>query len=801
MKVPFSWLKEFIPTEESPETIGKKLTLIGLEVDAIDPLPLPFEGVVVGFIEETSPHPEADRLTVAKVSDGKETFQVVCGAPNCRKGMKTAFAKIGAVLEGESKEKPFKIKKSKLRGVESFGMLCAPDELGLSDSHDGIMELPEELETGKDLKEIYGDLIFDISLTPNLSHCQAVYGVAREYAAISGLALKGYPRFPIKKNTDQRLPIHIDVASPGLCPRYTGCVLTGIQVGPSPEWLTRKLEAAGVRSINVVVDVTNLVMMELGQPMHAFDYDKLAGQTLKIDTLKASQNMKTLDGQDREIHQGTLCIFDSEKPIAIAGVMGGETTEVSETTTTIVLESAYFNPSHVRKSGKEHHISTESSKRFERGTDPNNPILGLERAVDLICALTGAKVASDPIDICSQTFESKKIPCSIARINALLGTKLAHSEIEAIFHRLGFAFCPEDGKYVVSVPTYRIDLHEEIDLVEEVGRIYGYDNIPYHHARFTPSALNHSPVYLFESKIREKLLGEGLQECLNCDLISPEDAMQLMEGEIALDEMIQVLNPSSVEQSCLRPSLLPGILQALKHNTYHGNSDFWGFEIGKIHLRENGHFKEEETIGIFLTGKRSPTNWSVKGENGDFFDLKGIVENLFEALGMEKVDFAPSKHACFHPGQQAWATFGDSKLGTLGRLHPRIQKMWDLPHPIYFAELSLQELHSCIRSERKMHPLPVFPGMTRDLTLTLSKSTSAKQLLALFETTPSKLLQTVEILDLFESDKLGKNQHNVTLRFFYRDERKTLKQEVVDKEHERVCKDSLKKLELADQTA
>jgi len=794
MKILLSWLKNFIEIEQSPAQIAKTLTMAGLEVDAIEDLSPGCEGVVVCKVDHVERHPQADKLVIAKVYDGQDTYEVVCGAPNCRPGIKTALAKIGAtVLDDDGK--PFKIKKSKIRGVESSGMLCAPIELGLKGS-EGIIEFADHVKEGIDVAGMYGDVVFDISLTPNLGHCSSVLGVARELSASLDLPLN-HPKNTLKE-TDS-LPIAsqiaVEVQSPEACPRYACRLIKSVKIGPSPEWLSKRLENCGIRSINNVVDVTNYVMLEVGHPLHAFDYQKIAGQRLIIRNASQGELFTTLDGKERVLEKSDLLICDGNKPVALAGVMGGSNSEVSDATTDVLLEAASFDPIAIRKTSKRLGLMTDASKRFERGSDPNILETVLNRSASLIQEIAGGDVCAGIIDIAHKKFPKKKIKCRLSRLNKLLGTHIAVSEVEDMFHRLEME-TTWDGvdEFQVSVPTYRNDIHEEIDLVEEAARIFGYDNIISNSCQFRASIIPHSPIFTFERTMRARLVSEGLQEFLTCDLIGPS-LIEVVQGDNSLPpSTVKVLNPTSVEQSILRTSLLPGLLQVVKYNCDHQNHNIAGFEIGRIHFKENEQYQEQTVAAIILSGKARSQHWDVKALDFDFFDLKGIVENILAELKVPNIAFKSSNLSCLHSGRQAAIYSGDLMIGTIGQIHPAVLRRLDLTQNILFGEINLHDLFQVQSKNHKMQPIPIFPGSERDWTLPLQESVPIADIFKAIDSTRSKFLESASLLDIYRSDKLGAGIKNVTLRFVYRDKEKTIDQEKVDSEHARLVDHVLKSI-------
>lgn len=791
MKIPLSWLKEFIDITQSPEEIAKALTLAGLEVDAVVPVGASFSKVVVAEVLEVEKHPNADKLVVAKVSDGTNTFQVVCGAANCRPHIKTALALVGAVLEEED-GKTFQIKQSKLRGVDSFGMLCAFDELKISGNSEGIIEFESHIPVGQDVQALYADTVFDISLTPNLGHCSSVLGVARELSAAYNLPLKR-PKIDLYEDdfTHIEKEISVLVEDSTKVLRYACRMVKDVTIGESPKWLQDKLMLSGIRSINNVVDITNYVMLSIGNPLHAFDFDTLEDKKIIVTGAVKDEAFITLDNETKNLHEADLVIKDGKKSLAIAGVMGGINSGISDKTKNVLIEAAVFLPGTVRKSSKRHSIQTDSSKRFERGIDPNSLPYALDLAVSLIQKLADGKVVKGMIDVMQKEFPKKIVPCRLNRINDLLGTKLSVSEVEPIFKKLEMN-AKVDGKscFSVEVPTYRNDVQGEIDLVEEVARIYGYDNIPRGLPSYKGSTLPHSPIYLFEKDVRNCLLQEGLQEFLTCDLIGPSALNVVGGSNMKEDAVIQVLNPTSIEQSVLRTSLLPGLLQTIKYNIAHQNHDISCFEIGRIHFKNGDKYQEHSVVAIALTGKRDPYAPLKLNDNVDFYDLKGIIENLLDELGISNITFKESKLLVFHDTRQASIFAGSLEIGSMGEIHPSVQRKLDVSERILFAEISLHDLYPLRKTEVKMTPLPLYPDSVRDWTVTLQEDITYGRVLKAIYEKPFKFLEKVSLVGIYRSEKLGKDLKNMTLRFTYRDLTKTISQADVDAEHELLTKSS-----------
>lgn len=801
MKIPLSWLKEYIDLNMNPAQIAKVLTSGGVEVEAIHSYTPGFKKIVVGKVHSVQKHPEADKLSIATVTDGLETYQVVCGAPNCRAGIKTAFAVVGATLTDDS-GKTYQVKPAKLRGIQSFGMLCSPHELGFSEDHDGIIEFAEHIPEGSDVAEMYADAVFEIALTPNLGHCASVLGIARELSALLGIPYR-IPQTTAKEEARQPLfdQVKVSVQNEEDCPRYACRLVNNVKVGSSPDWLKKKIEACGLRPINSVVDSANFVLMQLGHPLHAFDLERIEGREVIVRNAKEREEIVALDGKTYLLASEDLVISDGKKPIALAGIMGAQNSEVNESTRHVLIESAYFKPKTIRRTSKRLGLTSEASKHFERGADPNAVLFALDQVTNLIQSLAGGEVSSG-IDICAKNFLPLHITCRLDRLNQILGTHFSTSEVESIFRRLEFE-SRWDGQNIfsVKVPTYRADIQSEIDLYEEVARVYGYENIPRVSPNYQGSVLPEASIFLFERKVREQLLKEGLQEFLTCDLIGPSLQNIVRSKTIFPDSMIHVLNPTSVEQSILRTSLLPGLLQVVKYNYDHQNHEISGFEIGRVHFRQYDNYKEQSVAGIVLTGKNRLPHWDQKPREVDFYDLKGILENLFATLGVEKIAFQPSHFDVFHSGRQASLHAGKLEIGWIGEIHPAVQRRLDVPQRILFAEINLHDLYLVTSKDKKMEDIPLYPGSERDWTLTLDEETPIADILTGLRSIASPLLESVELSDLFRSEKIGRNKKNATFHFVYRDTRKTIEQPEVDSEHARIINEALSKYEKSEKNA
>jgi len=795
MKVPLSWLKEYIHLSQSTEEIATALTSMGLEVEGIEQRVLPFEGIVVAKIVDIQPHPNADRLRVTTVFDGKEHLQIVCGANNCQIGMKTALARIGATLP-DSEGKPFKIKKTKLREIDSYGMLCAADELGLPAQGDhGIMALDPDMVEGTDLKEFYSDTILDISLTPNLGHDLSIIGIARELAAKFSLPLH-LPSSSFHEDLTQSIENNatLEVRATELCKRYACRLIKGVHVGPSPDWLKNRLEAAGQKSINNLVDIGNFVMLEIGQPLHFFDADTIERHHIVVEQATHERSFDLLDGTTCQIPAETLLISDQIKPLAIAGVMGGKSSAINNSTANIFIESACFNPTTIRKTNKHLGLHTEAAYRFERGTDPEAVIFALERATSLVEELAGGSACKGALHY-AFLLSPRKIGCRVRRLNAFLGVALSQNEIASLFRRLFMTVSIKDDDYLeVTVPSFRNDLHIEEDLFEEAARLYGYNNIPHSNAKHVSAPFIDAPLFVFEQMIRTKLLSEGLQECLTCDLISPTEARSIIERGMDEHSLIRVLHPSSIDQSVLRPSLLPGMLKVARFNQDHGTADLSLFEIGKIHFCEGGHFKEQLMSAIVLKGKATPYHHFPKIRMVDFFDLKGIIENFLTSLKTPKAAFEPSHFHSFHPFRQAKIMIESTNIGAVGQIHPETLFLLGIKEPVFFAEIDLQQVSQFSAKDWQSTPIPSFPGSERDWTITIRDSLPLGEIFAAIDCVYSPFLRDRFLLDVYQSEQLGTHKKNVTLRFSYLDKEQTIEQATVDREHAKLKEQVAEKL-------
>ncbi|MCH9632732.1 MAG: Phenylalanine--tRNA ligase beta subunit [Chlamydiae bacterium] len=791
MQFSLKWLQDFFKSPLSSNQLEERLTSAGLEVDAITEKKAPFEGVVVALVKETRPHPDADRLCIATVFDGKQNLQVVCGAKNCREGLITALAPIGSILIDKSGKK-HKMKLGVLRGVESNGMLLSPEELGFDEKSEGIIELTGEFEIGSSLKALFEDEILEISFTPNLGHAMSHLGIARETACHFELPYQVKELAPIKASnfkTDDHFKVKINDNEH--CPIYGCRLIKNIKIGPSPVWLKSRLEACGLKSINNVVDATNYILHEIGQPLHAFDADLIAGSQINIEQSKKELTIETLDGVERKIPKGTLLISDIEKPIALAGIIGGANSQVSEKTTHILLEAAHFTPRLIRKVSKNIGLYTEASKHFERGVDPSMVSTALDRATALILESSSGDASVENYITAFDPIVEKVLSCRCSQINKLLGTQISTEEITKIFKRLEFTINKVNEDLIeLKVPTYRNDINLEVDLIEEVARVYGLDKIHTQSAPYSFSELEDGPHYQLEQKLHPLLQQAGLQEVITCDLISPE-MNQLQENS---DKCIAALNYMSKEQSILRTSLLSNHLQILKHNQDHQNLNIHVYEMGKTYLKKGDCFEEEEKLALTLTGRNTPYHWTAKDDKLDFFHLKGIIENLLAPLHTSSIQYSKSDLNTFHPGIQAQITIDNVVIGSFGEIHPSILRKVGLKQPVFFAEILLSPLIPISLKPLELKPIAQFPASERDWTFTCLDELEIGHLIQAITSISSRLLKDVFLLDLYQSEKIGVDKKNVTLRFVYRNDKKTISFEAVEIEHARITSDVQEKM-------
>lgn len=775
-------LQKFFKTSLLSKDLERILTEAGLEVDAVEKKAPSFDGVLVAKVLSKDPHPNADKLCVATVSDGEKEYQVVCGASNCKKNLITAFAPIGATLT-DSSGKTFTLKVSKLRGVESFGMLLSAEELGLDEKSEGIIELTDDYKIGQLLAPYFEDEILEISFTPNLGHAMSHLGIAREISALLNEPYK-IPLFPKPELSSFKTQdkVQVQIENEEDCFSYGCLLIKNVKITESPLWLKAHLASIGVKSINHVVDVTNYILHEIGHPMHAFDFDQIEGAHICVRRAKEKETILALDGQTYHVPKDSLLIYDAKKPIAIAGVMGGQNTQVTFETKNILLEAAHFEPSLIRKTSKKLNLYTESSKHFERGVDGQNVLKALWRAASLISSMGEGEVSKETLIKEVAKKSPKVISCSLKKINQLLGTHLKAGEIVHILERLECEVEESNHLFSVQPPSYRHDLNIDVDLIEEIARVHGLDHIQSSKTSFAFTKQEDSLTYQTEQKLHTLLLQEGLQEVITCDLVSPE--MNQINGSENLQ--ISALNYMSKEQSTLRTSLLANHLQVLKHNQDHQNPDVHIYEIGKVY-RLNGELFEEKThIMISLMGNQAPYHYSNKENDLDFFHLKGILENVLSSITALPFTFKKSQADYLHPGIQAEILSENRYVGICGELHPSFLRKAGLKKTVFVADLELAPIAALSQNIKSFSPISPFPSSERDWTLTCSDNLEIGELFQTIKSLSSPLLKDVFLLDIYRSEKIGAHRKNVTLRFVYRNDKKTISFEAVEIEHSKI---------------
>ena len=790
MKISYNWLKQFIKLPNNPEETGYLLTDLGLEVEGINNFQSVkggLEGIVVGHVLSCIPHPNADRLKLCKIAIGEgEELQIVCGAPNIEAGQNVPVATIGTTLY-DDKGEAWQIKKGKIRGEASNGMVCSESELGLGMSHDGIMVLAQDLTPGTVVAEIFeieNDQVFEIGLTPNRADAMSHWGVARDLKAgyqQQNLSLELITPSVSGFHVDSRslrIPIHVEDSN--LAPRYCGVTISGVTVKESPKWLQNRLKAIGINPKNTIVDATNYVMHELGQPLHAFDAEKIVGNEIHVKTLKVGTKFTTLDGVERELHEEDLMICDTEKPLCIAGVFGGVNSGVSETTTKLFLESAYFNPVSIRKTAKRHGLNTDASFRFERGIDPNITEYALKRVAFLITEISGGEITSEIDDLYFKKIEDFQVFLTFEKVNKLIGQNLEEETIKSILASLDIRVnnVTESGMGL-TIPSYRVDVQREADVIEEILRVYGYNNIE------TGTKLNASisnsgkfEDYKLQNLIANQLVGQGFYETMANSLTSPS-YIKLTE-QLKEEQNVVMLNPLSQDLSVMRQSLLFSGLEAVSYNINRKQADLKLFEFGKTyHNYESGRI-ENKHLSLFVTGSKFAENWNSENSRGSFFYIKGIIERIFERLGILSLKTGEVKADIFSEGISISA--GKSKLVEFGVVKKSITKHFGIQQEVLFADFNWDMVQQAAKSQKTVFKsIPKFPAVKRDFALLVDNKIDYKQIEEIAIQTEKRLLQSVNLFDVYQGEKLPEGKKSYAVSFKFQDEHNTLTDKKVDK--------------------
>jgi len=790
MKISYNWIKQFLKTDWTPEQTSELLTNLGLEVEGLDTyqsIKGGLKGVVVGEVLTCEQHSNADKLKITTVNIGTETpIQIICGAPNVAAGQKVPVATIGTTLYTETGE-AWTIKKGKIRGEESFGMICAEDELGLGKSHDGIMVLDKDTNVGTpcaDLFNIENDQVFEIGLTPNRADAMSHYGTARDLKA--GLQHKDIilelitPSVSAFHVDSRLLKIDVEVVDSELAPRYCGVTISGVKVKESPAWMQHRLKAIGLSPINNIVDATNYVLHDLGQPLHAFDADRISNNRIEVKTVAKGTKFITLDGVERTLHEDDLMICDSTKPLCIAGVFGGIDSGVSDNTTKIFLESAYFNPISVRKTAKRHALNTDASFRFERGIDPNITEYALKRAALLIQEVAGGEITSDVSDSYFNKIEDFQVHITFDKVTKLIGQEIPKETIKSILSSLEIKVnnITETG-LGLTIPAYRNDVQRETDVIEEILRVYGYNNIKTT-TKLNASISNSSKFedYKLQNVIGNQLVAQGFYEIMANSLTTP-NYITLSE-QLKEAHNITMLNPLSKDLSVMRQSLLFSGLEAVSYNINRRRCDLKFFEFGKTYHNYNATRQEYKHLTLLVTGNKTQESWASSQQKSDFFYLKGIIETVLERLGISRYRVTPSKNDAFAEAVQY--SVGKTVLVDFGIVKQKIVKYFDINQHILFADFNWDNIIEVAkRNKIKFTAIAKYPEVRRDFALLLDNKTTFEDIYTIAKKTEKKLLKNVSLFDVYKGKNLPNGKKSYAVSFIFLDENKTLTDKVVDK--------------------
>ena len=801
MKISYTWLRKLLSFNESPEEVASLLTNSGLEVESLEKVELikgGLQGLVVGEILETSKHPDADKLTLTTVDIGQTEFlHIVCGAPNVMKGQKVVVAPVGTTLyplDGE----PFQIKKSKIRGAVSEGMLCAEDEIGLGKNHDGILVLDNQAEKGTKVREYFNvteDIVFEIGLTPNRGDAASHYGVARELATLLNCT-KETENYSANIQVNEHLPepsmtweIKVEVEHRDACQRYCGIVLAGLKIQESPEWLKQTLSAVGIRPINNIVDVTNFVLHETGQPLHAFDAFKIEGKKVIVRGALQDEKIVLLDGSEKKLNENDLVICNEKEPMCLAGIFGGLESSVTNQTHAIFLESAYFKPDYIRKTSKAHGIKTDSSFRFERGTDPDMVCVALKRAVQLILEISGGSIATHMMDYYPVPLEPNRIAFSFKNCFDLIGKEIPKKKVKTILTSLGIKVVTEgsDG-LLLDVPPFKSDVTREADVTEEILRIFGYNNIPASgRFNFSTSPSNSEFSFNLENRIAELLVSMGFNEIMNTSLSNSEYYTE------NVDQIVSVLNPISSELSVLRKNMLFSGLQTVSYNINHKNTDLKLFEFGRVYAK-NSHetanfpFTESLKLSLFVTGRIFDENSSGLNIISDIGAMKAYINTILSRCGIENYKAEPIEHDdTFSYGlllRQKKKT-----IGKIGKISKKTRLALDIKQDVYAAELDWELLKNCfLLNKIEFHEIPKFPSVRRDLALLLDKKITYSEIEEISFATERKLLKEVNLFDVYEGEKIDSSKKSYAISFVFQDSESTLTEQQIEKSIQKLIK-------------
>lgn len=777
MRVSLNWLREFVDFDLSPEQLADHLTMLGLEIESMERLGKDIKNVRVGQIRSIEPHPNADKLTVCQTDVGDDQpLQIICGANNMKVGDKVPTALDGAVLPGG-----YEIGRRKMRGVESHGMMCSETELGIGEDAGGLLILPEDVSVGTDVVSLLelDDVVFEIEVTPNRGDWAGVIGVARELSASLGEELELPDIHLITSERQQAQDVSsIIIDDAELCPRYAGRILVEAEVGESPAWMKARLRAAGVRSINNVVDITNYVLIETGHPLHAFDLDTLAEKRVVVRRAEEGESIRTLDGVERKLDRDVLVIADAQKPIALAGIMGGEETEVGETTQNIFLESAVFNPRFIRHGSRSLGLITEASQRFQRGADPEMARYALDSAAALMREYADTDVLEGVLDEYPHPERPKQVTLRYLRTNEMLGDEVPPHRQSKFIQNLGFETIEETSTAsTFKVPTWRHDVNEEADLIEEVARLHGYEAIEPEIPKIARREEDLAPQEMRLRRLREFVIGLGYTECITLAFSSPNE-VQAAGLNGGAEEMVTLMNPLSEKHSAMRTSLLPGLLRTCAHNLNRGVNDQTLFEMGPVYLPCENHTlpSQHSRLGLLLTGRRRPPHWSEEEAETDFYDVKGHVEVIVEHFGA-KPAFRESRQTTFLPGQAAEILAGDTPAGCVGQIAPGVCRDFEIDANAFVAELDLDVLLNIPQAPPQYQPSPPYPPYLRDMAILVPRDLPGGDAIQVIWENGGELLQDVQLFDVYTGDRIPEDKKSLGLNLVFQSHEKTLSSE------------------------
>lgn len=791
MRVSFKWLKEYVEIPVSPEELAERMTMSGVAVENIEYPGKGLDKIVTGKIEQISPHPDADKLVICRINTGSEVLQIVTGAPNVREGQVILLALVGATLPGG------KITKAKLRGIESYGMLCSAQELGLDpknfppDQQEGILEYASDTPLGMDARELLGldDVILELELTPNRADCLSMVGVAREVSAVLGTLLR-LPEIRVRESEESiDGQVSVSVTDPELCGRYVGRLIRNVRIGPSPVWMQQRLQAAGIRPISSIVDVTNYVMMELGQPLHAFDYDKLKDHRIIVRKAEPGEKMYSLDEVERELTPDMLVIADPHGSVAIAGVMGGLETEITGETTSVLIESARFNPASIHRTSKNLGLRSESSIRFEKGVDINGCLLAATRACQLMQEMGCGMAVKGAVDNFPSPQENTLIRLRPGRVALIMGMEVPRAQIKEIINRLGFGLTEEGSEFIVEVPTGRGDISAEIDLIEEIARLFGYNNIPTTLPEGASTEGRKTRAQALTGRVIDIMTDCGLTEIITLSFMNPKIFDMLnIPPDGALRRAVTVQNPLSEEQRVLRTTMLPGILDIMSRNTARKNKDLAFFEVGRLFTPTDGEKLPKETLTL-VAGVMGKTTggWETRAVDMDFFYLKGVVETLLDSLNIKKYNMVPeTANPSFHPGRTAGIEIAGDRIGIIGEIHPGVAENFRLNERVAVMQVDLDKLIGAAGGFKKYSQLPKYPAVERDIAIVVTKDVLAADVNRVIRKQSGQLLESISLFDLYQGAQVNEGYKSMAFSLRFQAPDRTLTDEEVNAIHKKI---------------